>query len=377
MSSIQGTSGSSPERLPNSREDEGMNPEGVTPSGQTISFSAVGKSTSAEDIQQLALPIIQSDAMASSPSVGGAVGEVEVAEIIADVMEKNDANVQKLDEDMEALLQAISSSEEQLESPGVRNKSALKGTNRSNSHREEIARNQRLRSLSVRHGLAHNRHSLRRLARGIRHHAGLVTASFATLHKTLRAVPQEDLKSILGKDSDTVLARIHKLGLEVNEKGEWRLRANGEVGSINQSICNLARSAERLHDDGPLSINDQASEEEVTACCSAGRRACQFLQEHLMGALQAIYYQILRFFHWISRRVEVEPEDTDYYMRPGIFINPYASYLSSSPSVEDPRSLRDRLRDGGALSGEDTLFSMPQDESLDSESVSDDDRGFQ
>ena len=165
MSSIQGTSGSSPERLPNSREDEGMNPEGVTPSGQTISFSAVGKSTSAEDIQQLALPIIQSDAMASSPSVGGAVGEVEVAEIIADVMEKNDANVQKLDEDMEALLQAISSSEEQLESPGVRNKSALKGTNRSNSHREEIARNQRLRSLSVRHGLAHNRHSLRRLAR--------------------------------------------------------------------------------------------------------------------------------------------------------------------------------------------------------------------
>lgn len=51
MSSIQGTSGSSPERLPNSREDEGMNPEGVTPSGQTISFSAVGKSTSAEDIQ--------------------------------------------------------------------------------------------------------------------------------------------------------------------------------------------------------------------------------------------------------------------------------------------------------------------------------------
>lgn len=93
-----------------------------------------------------------------------------------------------------------------------------------------------------------------------------------------------------------------------------------------------------------------------------------------MSALRAVYQQILRFFRWISNKVGIHSKRTDYYTRPGVFTNPYASYLGSNPPLEDPRSLRDRLRDGAA---EDSLFVMPQDDSLDSESVSDDDRGWQ
>lgn len=43
MVAIQGASGASPDGLPRAREDEEMNPEGVLPSGHTVSFTAVEK----------------------------------------------------------------------------------------------------------------------------------------------------------------------------------------------------------------------------------------------------------------------------------------------------------------------------------------------
>lgn len=376
MSSIQGkgTAGPSPEGIPNSREDGEMNPEGVTISGQTVSFTSVSKSASADDIQQVALPIIQSDSLASSPILGGAIGEIEVADMVAEVVENNEANVQQLDEDLEAIFQAIDAGEEQLESLEVKNKSSLKGV-RYSSGRHGMDRNKSSSLSPERTRLANIRTSLRSTASRMRHHAGLVSSSLADLQKQLRSISQEDLKAALGKDSEAVLSRLRKLGLDVNKKGEWRLRTNGDIGRLNQSIHDLSLLVENVNDEGILSLNKEASEEEVNACCSSGSKACQFLQEHLMSALRAIYQQILRFLNWISRKIGISSRRTDYYHpRPGVF-NPYASYLGSNPPIEDPRSLRDRLRGDGALSGDDTLFSMPQDDSVDSESVSDDDRG--
>ena len=115
MVAIQGASGASPDGLPRASGDEEVNPEGVLPSGQTVSFTAVEKNESAAEVQQVALPIIQSDGLMSSPILGGAIGELEVADV-ADVVEKNEANVQQVEEDLEAIFQAIASGEEQLES---------------------------------------------------------------------------------------------------------------------------------------------------------------------------------------------------------------------------------------------------------------------
>ena len=377
MSSIQGTPGSSPGDLPNSREDEEVNPAGVTPAGQTVSLSATGKNDSIENVQQVALPIIQSDAMASSSILGGAVGEMEVAEIINDVAEKSEANAQQLDENLEAVSQFISSSEEQLEALGAKSRSLLKGTKRSSDRREGVV-SQRLRlgSLSARSRLSSVRSSLRRQAREMRHGMGLVSSALAGLHKKLRTVSEEELQKALGTTGKTVLSRLNQLGLRVNDRGEWRLRGDGEVGRLSQSIQDLSLIAERLYDERYLDPNAEVAEEDVATCCSAAKKACLFLQEHLMHALRIIYNLILRFFNWISKKVRgTEPENTGYYTHPGIFINPYASYLGTPTSLEDPRSLRDRLRDGDG-SGDDILFSMPQDENLNSESVSDDDRGF-
>ena len=43
MVAIQGASGASPDGLPRASGDEEVNPEGVLPSGQTVSFTAVEK----------------------------------------------------------------------------------------------------------------------------------------------------------------------------------------------------------------------------------------------------------------------------------------------------------------------------------------------
>ena len=85
MVAIQGASGASPDGLPRASGDEEVNPEGVLPSGQTVSFTAVEKNESAAEVQQVALPIIQSDGLMSSPILGGAIGELEVADVVADV----------------------------------------------------------------------------------------------------------------------------------------------------------------------------------------------------------------------------------------------------------------------------------------------------
>jgi hypothetical protein len=376
MSSIQGQgiAGTSPEGIPNSREDGEMNPEGVTPSGQTVSFTSIDSSESAAGVQQVALPIIQSDDLVSSPILGGAIGEIEVADMVAEVVEKNESNVQQLDEDLDALFQAIDSSEEQLESLEMKNKSALKGI-RHSSNRQGMTRNKSSNASSEYTRLANIRASLRSTANRMRHHAGLVTSSLADLQKQLRSLSQKDLETALGKDSEAILSHLRKLGLDVNKEGEWKLRSNGDIGRLNQSIHDLSLLVEHLNDEGILSLDKEASKKEVNTCCSLSK-AYQFLQEHLMSALRTVYLQILRFLNWISRKIGVGSKRTDdYYTRPGVFTNPYASYLGANPPINDPRSLRDRLRGDGALSGDDTLFSMPQDDSVDSESVSDDDRG--
>ena len=374
MVAIQGASGASPDGLPRASGDEEVNPEGVLPSGQTVSFTAVEKNESAAEVQQVALPIIQSDGLMSSPILGGAIGELEVADVVADVVEKNEANVQQVEEDLEAIFQAIASGEEQLESLEVNGKGSLKGLRRASDRKEGVAKNMRTGALSVRNRLVNTRSSLKRMAKGMRHHAGLVTSSLADLHKKLRGISQQDLLLELGKDGEAVLSQLKKLGLEIDAKGEWKLRSHGEVGRLHRSIYDLALLAERVHEGEPFDLDEAFSKEEANACCCAWKKAYQFCQEHLMSALRAVYQQILRFFRWISNKVGIHSKRTDYYTRPGVFTNPYASYLGSNPPLEDPRSLRDRLRDGAA---EDSLFVMPQDESLDSESVSDDDRGWQ
>lgn len=107
MVAIQGASGASPDGLPRASGDEEVNPEGVLPSGQTVSFTAVEKNESAAEVQQVALPIIQSDGLMSSPILGGAIGELEVADVVADVVEKNEANVQQVEEDLEAIFKRL------------------------------------------------------------------------------------------------------------------------------------------------------------------------------------------------------------------------------------------------------------------------------
>ena len=50
MVAIQGASGASPDGLPRASGDEEVNPEGVLPSGQTVSFTAVEKNESAAEV---------------------------------------------------------------------------------------------------------------------------------------------------------------------------------------------------------------------------------------------------------------------------------------------------------------------------------------